>query len=387
MRRMVVAYVAGVVALAGVLVATPASAEPTAVIISAPYYIPIDATAPFVIAQLDESPSDGSEVAYDWDLDNDGAYDDLHADSLLWNPAARAVDGPGTYTLRVRATVGDQTFMSSWDIEVIEEFKVTLGNPVAVAGRRSSIGATVYNFPMNSVLTYSWEIDGDNDFADNADPRADLIEPIWDAPGEYPVHVKVVHDQLADPGAYVSASTVVKVIPPVTLSPLGLTGTARAGFLLTSSGATPTPADADITRTWLRDSTPIAGATGSTYKLTTYDSGRRVTVRVEATKDGWGEAVPVTRTVNVAAACVVRPAVTGIARVGRKLTGSKGTWRAPGHTFSYRWLRDGRPITGATRTTYLTTRADRGRLISFQVTAKRTGFPSVAARSAARRIS
>lgn len=386
MRRMLGAYVAGVLALAGVLVAAPASADPTSVIINAPYYIPIDATAPIVIAHLDESPSDGSPVIYDWDLDNDGAYDDAHADSLLWNPAARAVNGLGTYTLRVRATLGEQTFETSWDIEVIGQFKVMLGNPVAVAGRTSSIGATVYNFPMNSVLTYSWELDGDGDFNDIADPHDDLIEPIWQTPGDYTIQVKVIHDQLADP-VPVSASTVVKVIPAVTLTSVGITGTLRAGYLLTSTGATPTPSDADLARVWLRDGTPIAGATGSTYKLTTYDSGRRVSVRVDAAKDDWGDALPVTKTVNVAAACIVRPTFTGTTRVGRRLTGSKGTWRAPSHTFSYRWLRDGRPITGATRTTYTTTRADRGHLITFQVTAKRTGFPTVTAKSVARRIS
>lgn len=123
------------------------------------------------------------------------------------------------------------------------------------------------------------------------------------------------------------------------------------------------------------------------YTLTTADSGRWVKVRVDAVRSGYGDAYAVTsNVVRVAAACTVRPTFTGTARVGRTLTGNKGTWRQVGHTFSYRWLRDGKPITGATRTTYTTTRADRGHLITLQVTVKRSGFLPVSAKSVARRI-
>lgn len=385
MRRAVGAYVAGVVALAGGG-AAPAAAEdeppPQVRIVNAPPFLPIDAKPVLIGATLDQTPAGDPPVLYEWDLDGDG-FDDGSNNAIIWNPAEHDLD---SYTITVRATVNEMTSTTSTEILVIAAFKVALGSPVAVAGRKSSVGATVSNYPLNSVLTFSWELDGDGDFDDIADPRDDLVEPIWATPGEYPVQVKVIHDQLADP-VPVTASTTVKVIPAVTLTAAGISGTLKAGYLLTSTGATPMPSDAVRARTWLRDGTPIAGATGTTYKLTTYDSGRRVSVRVDASKDEYGDALPVTTTVNVAAACVLRPTITGILRVGRRLTGSKGTWRAPSHTFSYRWLRDGRPITGATRATYLTTRADRGRLITFQVTARRTGFPSVVAKSLARRIS
>lgn len=384
MRRMVGAYVAGVVALAAV--AAPAAAEdeppPQVRIVNAPPFIPIDAKPVLIGATLDQTPSGDPPVLYEWDLDGDG-FDDGTNNAIIWNPAEHDINN--IYTITVRATVNGMTSTASTEILVIAAFKVGLGNPVAVAGRKSTIGATVSNYPLNSILTFSWELDGDGDFDDIADPHDDLVEPIWDTPGDYPIQVKVIHDQLAE-AVPVTASTVVHVIAPVTLTNVGITGTLKAGYLLTSTGAAPTPSNADLTRTWLRDGTPIGGATGATYKLTTADAGRRISVRVGATKDGWGDALPVTKTVNVAAACTVRPAFTGIARVGRRLTGSRGTWFAPSHAFSYRWLRDGRAITGATRTTYTTTRADRGHLITFQVTARRTGFVSVTAKSAARRI-
>ena len=38
---------------------------------------------------------------------------------------------------------------------------------------------------------------------------------------------------------------------------------------------------------WLRNGVAISGATGSTYKLTATDKGKRITVRVTGTKTGY----------------------------------------------------------------------------------------------------
>jgi hypothetical protein len=64
--------------------------------------------------------------------------------------------------------------------------------------------------------------------------------------------------------------------PPV------LTGTATLGGVLTSTtGVWPTGAR-NFTRQWLRDGTPIPGAAGTQYTLTTADVGHQVSVAVEA---------------------------------------------------------------------------------------------------------
>ncbi len=106
-------------------------------------------------------------MLYEWDLDGDG-FDDGTNNAIIWNPAEHDL---GTFTITVRATVNGITSTASTEILVIAAFKVGLGNPVAVAGRKSSIGATVSNYPLNSVLTFSWELDGDGgDFDDIADP-------------------------------------------------------------------------------------------------------------------------------------------------------------------------------------------------------------------------
>lgn len=387
MRRMLGAYVAGVLALAGVLVAAPASAEdepPQVQIVDAPSQIPIDAKPRLIGAIVVPSPSEEQVVLYEWDVDGDG-FDDGTNNAIIWNPAEHDI---GTFTIKVRATVdGVPTDVATASIEVINQFEVSLGVPVTVTtGEKAFIGATVKNFPWDSIRSYAWDLDDDGQFDDVTGSTTEYVEPSWSTPGTYTIRVEVTHNQLA--GLPATASTTVTVIPRVTLTNAGVTGTARAGYVLTSTGAAPTPSDAVRTWVWLREGVPITGATGPAYRLTTSDAGRRIAVRIGASRDGWGPALPKTSpTVAVRALNLTRPTVTGIARVGRKLTGARGTWAQLGHTFSYRWLRDGRAITGATRTTYTTTRADRGHLITFQVTAKRTGFPTVTAKSVARRIS
>lgn len=65
-----------------------------------------------------------------------------------------------------------------------------------------------------------------------------------------------------------------------------MTGTHKAGRKLTGKTGkwTPTPT---LTRQWLRDGQPIAGATGATYRLTAADRGHRVQLKVTAMRNGY----------------------------------------------------------------------------------------------------
>ncbi|WP_028656523.1 hypothetical protein [Nocardioides sp. J54] len=385
MRRVTGAVVAALALVAGVLVG-PATAAPSAVrIIDPPEFVPIDAVAQLLVAGLDESPPDGTPVAFAWDLDDDGQFDDASGDAALWNPALRATVGVGAYDVSVQAVVGGQQFVDTWTIHVIEQFKVSLGPDISVAvGDQVSIGATVSNFPFWSTRTYQWELDGDGDY-DDAPPSAEYVTLDWTEPGIHLVGVRVGHDEQA-PGALPAEATK-RITVRIALATVSLPLRGRPGQTLTASGAAPAPTSATRTWTWLHDGTPIAVTNVPTYRLGKADAGRRVSVRVTATLDGKPSALPVTSGfVNVAALNLTRPSFTGTARVGRRLTARRGTWQAPGHTYAYQWLRNGKVVRGATRSTYTTTKADRGRRISVRVTARRSGFPAVRAVSQARSI-
>ena len=64
----------------------------------------------------------------------------------------------------------------------------------------------------------------------------------------------------------------------------------------------------------------------------------------------------------------VIPAISGIATEGETLTAWEGRWTAAA-AYTYQWLRDGAPISGAVSSTYSVVAADVGEVISVTVTA------------------
>jgi hypothetical protein len=97
--------------------------------------------------------------------------------------------------------------------------------------------------------------------------------------------------------AYVTASQASGPVGPVTAAPPPpvlavtagaptVTGKAVVGKKLTAHAGSWAPAGVTLAYQWLRNGTPIAGATGSTYKLTKKDKGKKISVRVTGSKSG-----------------------------------------------------------------------------------------------------
>lgn len=78
------------------------------------------------------------------------------------------------------------------------------------------------------------------------------------------------------------------------------------------------------------------------------------------------------------------PVITGARAKGRTLTGQSGEWSRPG-SYTRRWYRDGKPITGATGKTYVVRSADRGHRLTFGMTNSKAGY--VTAKSLSRSTS
>ncbi|PVZ52603.1 hypothetical protein [Arthrobacter sp. H-02-3] len=223
---------------------------------------------------------------------------------------------------------------------------------------------------------------------------------MWDAgpsyaPGRFQLNQIVsVFVTVSAPGY---APTRIKVTAPKPLSmhdpdqtkAPAISGTATVRETLTVNAGVWTRYDMRVvkeSRQWLRDGAPIAGATGSDYTLVGADYGKKISARVTSTIEG---KILTTQTVNtpakVAAAALVAatPTIAGTVMAGNVLTVKRGTWTW-GVAFTYRWLRNGVTISGATEPTYKVRTADKGTKLTVSVTGSRLGYTTVSRTSAAR---
>ncbi len=167
-----------------------------------------------------------------------------------------------------------------------------------------------------------------------------------------------------------------------------VTGTAKVGQKLTAQPGTWTPAPVALSYQWLRNGTAITGATSSSYTLTVADQGAKVAVTVTGTKTGYTTTSQTSTAQTVAAGTLgaATPTVTGTAKVGQKLTAKPGTWTPAPVALSYQWLRDGKTIKNATKSTYTLVAADRGTKITVRVTGSKSGYTTVKKTSAAKTV-
>lgn len=170
--------------------------------------------------------------------------------------------------------------------------------------------------------------------------------------------------------------TITPMAPPFTTAPTPtISGVAKVGATLTARVGTWAPAPTKLTYQWYASGRPIPGATKSTYKVASARMGTALTVKVTGSRAGYATAAKTSKaTAKVPRVGTVR--VTGTAKVGRTLSISRGTWSV-GTKFSYQWYASGRPIAGATKSTYKITSSMRGKQIAVKVTGRKAGYTTV----------
>jgi hypothetical protein len=164
-------------------------------------------------------------------------------------------------------------------------------------------------------------------------------------------------------------------------------GTAKVGKTLTAAKGSWSPSSVTATYQWLRDGKAIKGATAAKYKLVAADAGKKITVKVTASKTSYVGASKTSKAKTVALQKLTKtpkPKVSGTAKVGKKLTAKPGAWKPKGVKLSYQWLRGGKSIKGATTSTYKVVKADVGKKLSVKVTGKKSGYKTVSKTSSAK---
>jgi len=202
----------------------------------------------------------------------------------------------------------------------------------------------------------------------------------------------------ASPGVAVTSAAVGPVIPepnsptPPTASGVSISGTPRVGQVLTGSytyGDVEGDLEGASTFRWLRDNVVIAGATARSYALVATDEG--ALIRFEVTPVAQSGPSPGLAVTSASVGPVTHDPdpptpptassvfISGAAQVGQVLTGSYTYADAEGDlqgASTFRWLRDGTPIAGATAQTYTLIVADQGTMVRFEVTPVAQSGPS-----------
>ncbi|WP_062464284.1 CAP domain-containing protein [Demequina soli] len=155
-----------------------------------------------------------------------------------------------------------------------------------------------------------------------------------------------------------------------------IAGKVTVGSVLTANPGSWSPTPSYVSYQWLRDGSPIKGATGKRYTVTRTDRGHTLKVVATAKRSGYpnksrtsaGKAIP--RVFGTAP----KPTISGTTTCGCTLTAKPGAWSPTPSYVSYQWLRDGSPIKGATGRRYTLTAADTGHTIRVRDTATRSGY-------------
>ena len=172
--------------------------------------------------------------------------------------------------------------------------------------------------------------------------------------------------------------------PPTNTSAAGaptISGTPQVEQTLTADTSSITDEDGltnvSYSYQWIAGGTDIAGATGSTYTLTSSEQGQTVQVRVTFTDDADNEeTLTSVATVAVAAApnreATGQPTIGGTPQVEETLTADTANIAdqdgLTSVSYSYQWIAGGADIGGATGSIYTLTASEQGKTIQVRVT-------------------
>ena len=153
--------------------------------------------------------------------------------------------------------------------------------------------------------------------------------------------------------------------------------TVSVGQLLTATPGAYSVTGLSYGYNWLRNETPIAGATASTYSLVTADVGASITVSVTAMRAGYTEDTLVsTGFEGIVPAAVLRRTVALAPTFSAGVyTARPGTWTPTGATFTYQWLSyNGDSVVDDIRTATYPNPADSSLRIVLLTTAHKAGY-------------
>ena len=254
---------------------------------------------------------------------------------------------------------------------------------------RSTLTATSGSWsPSKPAISYQWLADG-NPITAAATSRTFVVKR---AQRDKTISVRVTGTPSSGRPVSVTSTPTAVIRPAVIRTPVKPTvqGDPAVGSRLSVLPGTWAPGDTTRTYQWSAGGVPIAGANRSSLTLEPAQVGKPIAVSVTghslSYRDVTVTTIP-TSPVAPGTVALAEPAtVTGLARTGQVLTLEHGATDPADAGVSVQWLRAGKPVAGATSTTYRTSRADLGSALVAQLTATRAGYRPLVTRTAPTRL-
>jgi hypothetical protein len=235
-----------------------------------------------------------------------------------------------------------------------------------------TLNVTTGTWSPTATFTYQWKRDG---VAIGGETGTSYPLAIDDIGAK--ITVTVTGERVGTATKSVTSLPTVAVVDVLDAGEPTVVGDVTAGSTMSVDLGVWPDAPSKFTYRWLRNGVAITDAIYPTYKTVSADVGAELSVRVTASKTGFASSVVTSAGVTIEGRVftsdpeptIVVPAAG--AKVGQTLTAAPGVW-APLPTLTYKWLRGGVPIPGATSSTYVLVSADAGSQITVEVTAKKS---------------
>lgn len=277
---------------------------------------PDDATASF------EAEVEGTGVRYQWQRSADGQ---------AWRPVAGATGPALEATLGEGVRRQDHVRLVAWnglgEYVVTEAARVNELIAPEITGLPSGVAAQLGE-TVRLVATVTGNPEPDLQWLTRAAGSSEWTEiegetgPTLDWSATLALHGGRLGLRATSTAGEVTAEVAVTVTDPnaVKPAPQATRLPTVAGRPVVGARLTATPGVWDVAGVghrfqWLRNGTPIAGATGSSYLLSAQDRGRRISVQVTASKAGHTDG----RATSAATAAVARAGSKVVLRVGKKV--------------------------------------------------------------------